>query len=280
MTLSVNSPESLQQLAHLVLQSERGVIFTGAGVGTASGISTFRDMDGLWARYPPEDFANWTGLLRTATLEPARFAEFLISVLEPIATAHPNQAHRAITELQSAARMTVITQNIDGLQQEAGAVEVRELHGTLFEIVQTPSGEILRTITRSELAQIVDYLRESQNHLWSFPSVMRALKPIFQFSSEGVSHPNVILFGDQLREPDWSLAIESTESCDLMIAVGTSQTVRPASDLISIARENGAEVVYIDPECGGRGLWIRDHAEHVLPELVKLVRSHRNSEEG
>ncbi|TWT58344.1 NAD-dependent protein deacylase [Thalassoglobus neptunius] len=279
MTLSVSSPEPLRQLADLVSRSKRGVIFTGAGVGTASGISTFRDMDGLWARFPPEDFANWAGLLRTATLQPARFAEFLISVLEPIATAQPNPAHLAITELQSIAKMTVITQNIDGLQQDASAIDVYELHGTLFEIVQTPSGEVIRHVTRSEVAEVVDGLRQSQKQLWSFPSVMRALKPIFEVSSEGVTHPNVVLFGDQLREPDWSLAIESTESCDLFIAVGTSQTVRPASDLISIARESGAEVVYIDPECGGRGLWIRDHAECVLPELLQLMTNHGNSEE-
>src|SRR5262249_44213642 len=126
---------TFSEAVNCLRRAERVVIFTGAGVSAESGIPTFRDAGGLWQKFPPEQFASWAGLLRTALLDPARLAEFLAAVLEPVAVAKPNPGHHAIAALEKHVLTTVVTQNVDGLHQEAGSTRVREIHGTFFEIV-------------------------------------------------------------------------------------------------------------------------------------------------
>src|SRR5262245_22170527 len=127
------------------LRAARNIVaFTGAGISVASGIATFRDPSGLWNKFPPEDFANWRGLMRAALLQPRRLAEFLLSVLEPIARARPNAAHAALLELEQSRGLTVVTQNIDGLHQAAGSIRVLEVHGSILEIVDVFKGTLLR----------------------------------------------------------------------------------------------------------------------------------------
>src|SRR5262245_13435638 len=108
--------------------ARRVVVFTGAGVSAESGIPTFRDAEGLWERFPPEQFASIRGLVRTALTRPARFADFLYAVLEPVALAKPSPAHLAVAELDKRVPTVVVTQNIDGLHQEAGSSTVHEIH--------------------------------------------------------------------------------------------------------------------------------------------------------
>src|SRR5580704_14259771 len=116
--------------AVLALRKARNVVvFTGAGISAESGIPTFRDADGFWQRFPPEQFATWSGLLRTALTRPQLVAEFVLNVVEPVAKAAPNAAHRAVAELQKYAKTSVVTQNIDGLHQSAGSTHVHEIHG-------------------------------------------------------------------------------------------------------------------------------------------------------
>src|SRR6266851_3488875 len=100
-------------------KARRVVVYTGAGVSAESGIPTFRDADGFWQRFPPEQFATWTGLLRTAVSKPRQLAEFVLNVFEPVASAKPNAGHRSITALGQRVPTTVVTQNIDGLHQDA-----------------------------------------------------------------------------------------------------------------------------------------------------------------
>src|SRR5690606_15217579 len=140
---------------------------------------TFRDESGFWSRFPPEDFANWTGLIQTALFHPKRFAEFLIAVLEPIALAEANAAHLAIAELEADKSVTVVTQNIDGLQQDAGSGKVLEIHGTLFEVLSVTSGQNIRRLTRDDLRSIVQDLREARESTWWPTSVMSAVQPLF-----------------------------------------------------------------------------------------------------
>ena len=108
------------------------VVFTGAGASAESGVPTFRDDAGFWQEFAPEEFAHWKGLLATALVRPRRLAEFVYAVLGPIAAAEPNAGHRAIASLEKHANVTVVTQNIDGLHQEAGSRRVLEVHGSLL----------------------------------------------------------------------------------------------------------------------------------------------------
>ena len=99
-----------------------------------SGIPTFRDDGGFWQRFPVEQFACWDGIVRTAIRRPRELAEFAYEVIEPIAGAQPNAGHLAIEQLERHTKVTVITQNIDGLHQAAGNTTVHEIHGSLSQI--------------------------------------------------------------------------------------------------------------------------------------------------
>src|SRR5262245_38010140 len=125
---------SLVRTKEILRNSKRIAIFTGAGVSAESGIPTFRDDSGLWREFPPERYAHWKGLLREAWRNPEGVCRFLLGVIKPIANALPNAAHRAIARLEEERSATVITQNIDGLHQDAGNVRVREIHGSLFKL--------------------------------------------------------------------------------------------------------------------------------------------------
>src|SRR5262245_20836454 len=147
MAIMSPTPDSLKQAAEQIRTARRLVVFTGAGVSAESGIPTFRDDDGFWQRFPPEQFARWDGLLQTAAVRPAQLAEFFQAVLEPIGTARPNAAHLTIANLERLTPVTVITQNVDGLHQAAGSSRVREVHGSFFQVVSL-HGRAIRTLTR------------------------------------------------------------------------------------------------------------------------------------
>ena len=132
-------------------RAKRVVVFTGAGMSAESGIPTFRDSDGFWQRFPPEQFASWRGLLQTALTSPHSVAEFVLNVVEPIAKAAPNAGHRAVAGLDRRVKTTVVTQNIDGLHQSAGSQDVLEVHGSLLEVVDVSTRKLVRrpTLCRS-----------------------------------------------------------------------------------------------------------------------------------
>ncbi len=132
-------------------------MFTGAGVSAESGIPTFRDDEGFWQQFPVREFATWKGLVRTAIRRPRRLADFIHAVLHPIAVAKPNAGHRAIAEMEKHVGVTVVTQNIDNLHQEAGNTIVHEVHGSLFEVV-TRRGRFIRLLSRRQLLQIAEAL--------------------------------------------------------------------------------------------------------------------------
>ncbi|WP_417851814.1 SIR2 family NAD-dependent protein deacylase [Thalassoglobus sp.] len=261
--------------------AERIVVFTGAGISTASGIATFRDDGGFWTRFPPEDFANWKGLLQTAILQPKRMAEFLVAVLEPIATASPNDAHRAIAKLERFKPVDVITQNIDRLHQDAGSRKVSEIHGNLFEVVSYPRQEECRELTKMDLLELVRNIKATQSEIWAGPKLLKAISPLMGASLQGTHRPNLVLFGDQLAEPDWGNAQDSVQRCDLFISVGTSQSGYPAAELPVRAKEAGSRCIVIDPEVGGVGdLWFAAPAEQVLPQLVSSAFPELTEEQG
>lgn len=257
-------------LAADILRNARHVaIFTGAGVSAESGIATFRDADGFWQRFPTEEFANWAGLLKVAALHPRRFAEFLLAVLEPVAVAQPNSAHHAIADLERHVNVTVMTQNIDGLHQAAGSTVVKEMHGTLFELVSATTGRFLRLIPREELWGIVAEIRAASESRLISVKLPAAIRPIFGPGEGGLHRPNLVLFGDAMAEPAWSQSLEAARECDVLLTVGTSGVVYPAATLPIEAKATGAMVIQIDPTEPGGDIWLQGTATQVVPELVR-----------
>jgi NAD-dependent deacetylase len=267
------NPPTLAAAADRLRAARRLVVFTGAGVSAESGIPTFRDGSGLWERFPLEQFAHWGGLLSIARKQPERLAEFLHAVIEPIAVARPNAGHRAIAQLERHVPTTVITQNVDGLHQEAGSTQVREVHGSFFRIT-TLRGELVRTVTRAELVQTARNLERLRRGPFKLPRLLLALRSLVGPGWRGLHRPGVVLFGEDLAEPDWSDAERDVENCDVVLVVGTSGLVYPAAGLPSLAREQGACIIGVDPEEAGESdIWLRGRAGEVFPQLVAAAFS-------
>jgi NAD-dependent deacetylase len=259
---------ALQDSALRLRAAHDVVVFTGAGVSAESGIPTFRDDDGLWQQFPPEAFATWQGLLRVAATRPRVLAAFLHAVLGSIARAEPNAAHVALARLEQHAAVTVVTQNVDRLHQDAGSTVVLEVHGSLLEVV-TRRGRFVRLLSRAELRRTADRLERASRSLLAWVPAGFALRRLAGLSWRGIVRPRVVLFGDALLEPEWSTAQRAARACDLMLVVGTSGLVMPAAMLPHEAKAAGATIITVDPHEPGMGdVWLRGTAVEVVPMLV------------
>jgi NAD-dependent deacetylase len=223
------------------------VVLTGAGVSAESGIPTFRDaMDGLWAKYRPEDLATPEAFAR----DPATVSRWYDERRLKCAVARPNAGHVALAELQRRCpRFTLITQNVDRLHQAAGSRDVVELHGTLWVWRCTRCGA---------------ETEERGPAFTEYPPRCRCDAP---------RRPSVVWFGETLPEDAVERAYRDAGLCDLFFSVGTSSVVYPAADLAHAARRNGATIAEINPEptpLSGVADWsILGKAGEVLPELVQ-----------
>lgn len=248
--------------------AKRVVVFSGAGISAESGIPTFRDDGGFWQRFPPETFATWDGLMRTALSRPRLLAEFVLNVVEPVAAAFPNPGHAAIATLEERVSTTVVTQNIDGLHQAAGSKNVLEIHGSLLEVVDAATGEQVHRFDRDELARIAETLRAYSTGHASLLSSGLKLRRQFPLDWRGRHRPNLVLFGDALAEPAWTAACRAVDDCDVLVSVGTSGAVYPAALLPARAESHGATVISIDPQPAA-GCWLEGRGGDVLPALVR-----------
>lgn len=275
----------IEQGAAWIKEARDIVVFTGAGVSAESGIATFRDEDGLWAKFSPSQFGTWQGLLDVAISEPHRIAEYLTTLLDPIAAARPNPAHRAIAEIERHRRVTVITQNVDGLHGDAGSSRILEIHGSLLDIVG-PMREPIRRLHRSDLARIVTLLREARGEssmhrpMGADPStgfeisprdLFSILAPFMTLGTGVFCRPSIVLFGEAMAEPAWSQAVHAAENADLMIVVGTSGMVYPAAFLPSQARAAGARLLAVNKESIDADLMLHGSAAEIVPALVSTA---------
>ncbi|OAI46246.1 hypothetical protein AYO44_11760 [Planctomycetaceae bacterium SCGC AG-212-F19] len=265
-------PDVLADAARCIRAASRLVVFTGAGVSAESGIPTFRDDIGFWQRFPPERFARWDGLLATALIRPGEMAEFVHAVIAPIAEAEPNPAHQAIAALESILETRVITQNVDGLHQQAGSRMVREIHGSFFRVVTLRGGH-RRDLSKADLQKMAERLRRMQRGWFRLPRLMWNVRPMLGLGLRGIHRPAIVLFGEGMAQPDWDEAQADARACDLMLVVGTSANVWPAAELPTWAGQQGAKIITIDPSEPGRGhIWLPGKAGEVLPKLVEAVR--------
>ncbi len=200
-------------------------ILTGAGVSVESGLPTFRDpLTGLWARYRPEDLATPEAFGR----DPGMVWAWYGSRRDAARRADPNPAHLAIARLETLVpRVTLITQNVDGLHQRAGSTDPIELHGSLFRSRCGADGGVHESLVDPALAAA---------RLPRCPDCGTLLRP------------GVVWFGEPLPEPALERARAATLGCDLFLSVGTSHQVHPAAALPALAASAGASVVVIDPD--------------------------------
>lgn len=260
----------LDEAAEVLRTANHVLVFTGAGISAESGIPTFRDAGGFWNEFPPEQYATWQGLMKVAAARPKDLARFLHAVVAPIAQAEPNAAHLAIARAEERARVTVVTQNVDGLHQAAGSTVVHEIHGSLLE-TRTESGRFHKLLSRRDLAGVAESLDRASRGALTLPRVLWAIRPLAGLDRHGVYRPKIVLFNDAMAEPDWSLAQQAVQATDCLLQIGCSGQVYPAAALPTQARRNGARIISIDPYSADGDIHLRGTATDIVPKLFKAA---------
>ncbi len=193
------------------------VVLSGAGISAESGIPTFRGSDGLWEGHRVEDVASPAGWRR----DPQRVLEFYNQRRKKALEVQPNTGHRILAQLEQFYRVTVITQNIDTLHEQAGSSEVIHLHGVITEARSTEDPSRIYPIAGWELK----------------------LGDRCELGSQ--LRPNIVWFGEPV--PLIDTAAEIAAQADVMVVVGTSLLVYPAAGLIHCPPTHVPKFV-IDPQ--------------------------------
>jgi NAD-dependent deacetylase len=207
--------------ARWIEEARHPVAFTGAGISVESGIPTFRGPTGLWSRYDPK------------ILDLGYFYEHPKESWEAIreifydymgANARPNATHRFLAELERRGKLQgVITQNIDNLHQEAGSRKVIEFHGTAQKLLCTECGE-RTSFTEHDLSDLPPLCKKCG----------------------GLLKPDFIFFGESIPPEAYRASLELCERADLLLIIGTTGEVMPASMIPYEAKK--AKVIEINVE--------------------------------
>lgn len=203
-------------------QARQVVALTGAGISAESGVPTFRDAQtGLWARYSAEELATPEAFLKSPELVWDWYA-WRRSLTR---RAEPNAGHAALVELESLfPRLTLITQNVDGLHKRAGSRDVVELHGNIDT-----------TLCFDEGTAVPEPIDDGESRPPRCPRC------------GGLLRPGVVWFGEALPRDALLRAQGAAESCDALLSIGTSSLVHPAASLPLLAKRRGALLIELNP---------------------------------
>ncbi len=224
-------------------------VLTGAGISRESGIPTFRGEDGLWKTYRPEELANPEAFRRNPDLV-WEWYQFRRTIVRK---ARPNAAHLAIAELEGLfPRLTLITQNVDGLHERAGSRRILELHGNIEKNICSHCG----------IRYDIQYPPEEKT------------APVC--SCGAAIRPDIVWFGEMLNPETLQKAQEAAVHSDLFLSIGTSSVVYPAAALPLAALQHGAALIEINPERTELSSYATAHfagaAGDIMPVLLKKFR--------
>ena len=224
---------------------QRIVVLTGAGVSAESGVATFRDPGGVWAKYDIEDVATPEAFARNPKLVQSFYNERRAMLV----TALANAAHHALARLQRdhPGQVTIVTQNVDHLHEDAGTSDVIHMHGQLRQSLCTRCG--VRASCTDDLG----------------PQAVCGSCDGF-----GTLRPDVVWFGEMPYQLD--TIYERMSEADLFVSIGTSGNVYPAAGFVAGAREVGAWTVELNLE-PSEGARLFDEVRHgpatvVVPAFV------------
>ncbi len=245
--------DGIERAAALLRAGRRNIALTGAGISTESGLPDFRSPDGLWATIDPTRVASLSAFQR----DPATFYAFYRTRLSGLAAAAPNDAHRALARLEDLGMLhLLVTQNVDGLHQQAGSRDVVEVHGNLREARCAGCGAV------RPISEMVAPLNAGV----AMPQCGRC---------HGLLRPNVVLFEELLPVAAYERAEAACRQCDVLLIVGSSLEVYPVAGLPALAAERGARLVIVnrDPTpCDALAeVVVRGSAGTVLPAIVDTV---------
>jgi NAD-dependent deacetylase len=241
-------------VASRLRDARRVTVLTGAGISTAPGIPTFRGGDGLWRKVRAETIATPEAF----AADPRLVWEWYDWRRQMLLGARPNPAHDVLARWsRSRAGVTLVTQNVDGLLERAGADRIVRLHGSIWHLrCYRPCAD-----GRDD---------------WHDETVPLETLPPRCPHCGGIARPAVTWFGEALDARAIDAAAGAAGASDVFLAVGTSALVYPAAGLLPHARAHGAFTVEINiEETGATGLVdaaLRGKAEDVLADLDERQR--------
>ena len=191
------------------------VVLTGAGMSAESGISTFRDSNGLWENHDIMEVASPEGWKKN----PALVLDFYNKRRAQLKEVQPNKGHEILAELEQNFNVQIITQNVDNLHERAGSKNILHLHGELIKV-------------RGEFSETESIYWETDIHLGDVNEKAEQLRP------------DIVWFGEQV--PAINFAITHMQTADIVIIIGTSLQVYPAAGLMHYTKSH-VPVYYIDP---------------------------------
>ena len=221
-------PDFSDALVDRMAEADAVAVLTGAGISAESGIPTFRDPDGLWEQFDPQELANVEAFLNNPELVQGWYRHRRQLVEE----AAPNDGHRALAALEAhVPALSVITQNVDDLHNRAGSDTVIELHGNITH-------NYCMDCERPAEAATVD-------------AAIQDGAPARCPECDGLIRPDVVWFGERLPPDAVERADAATRQADVFLSVGTSAVVYPAAQFPLDARAHGAYVAEINPDTTG-----------------------------
>lgn len=191
------------------------VVLTGAGMSAESGISTFRDSNGLWENHDIMEVASPEGWRNN----PALVLDFYNKRRAQLKEVKPNRGHEILVELEQKFEVQIITQNVDNLHERAGSSNILHLHGELVKV-------------RGEFSENESLYWEDDIYIGDKNKKGEQLRP------------DIVWFGEAV--PAIEVAIPMMKQADIVIIIGTSLQVYPAAGLMHYAKSN-VPVYYIDP---------------------------------
>ena len=224
------------------------VVLTGAGMSAESGLKTFRDADGLWEEYPVAKVATHEGW----EADPTLVTNFYNMLRKKCWNVKPNKGHQLVAKLEEQYDVTVVTQNVDNLHEQAGSSKVIHLHGELMKVcssreVDDPRYQITLTPDNCEV------------------------EPGTKAGDGSLLRPFIVFFGEGV--PMISAAAEEAQQADIFIIIGTSLNVYPAAGLVQYVRP-GVPVYLIDPKpisAGANVQQIQKGASEGMQELCDIL---------
>lgn len=227
------------------------VVLTGAGMSAESGLKTFRDAGGLWEEYPVQQVASHEGW----EADPALVTKFYNERRRQLVGAKPNEGHRLVAALENDYDVTVITQNVDNLHEQAGSSKVIHLHGELMKVCSSRdpyNPRYIQTLTPDNCE----------------------VKPGTLAADGSLLRPFIVFFGEAV--PMIEPAAKEAAEADIFVIIGTSLNVYPAAGLVQYVKPS-TPVYLIDPKpvtVGGRHniRQITKGASEGMKELTELLK--------
>jgi NAD-dependent deacetylase len=253
---TVTAHEAVNEATAVLASSQYPCVLTGAGVSRESGVHTFRDADGLWSQMDYRKVASVAAFHEN----PQGVWDFHEGFRALVNAASPNAGHIALVDLEALyfPELPILTQNVDDLHERAGNTNVTHLHG------------LLKQNRCSRYCQGVPSVVDNSAIDWTTGE-----KPPRCPHCGALVRPHVTLFGEFLHSAPLRRMEQAVDKADLLIIIGTSGVVAPASEIAERAKSNGAKLIEINPQQSRLtplvDMWIQMASGEALPEMLRLL---------